>query len=84
MHPRNLQHALDKDGACFADLLDQARIAMARRHLGSSNQAVGTVAHLLGYATPSSFTRWFHGEFTMSPTAWRTQADVAATTQQER
>jgi AraC-like DNA-binding protein len=33
---------------------------------------------LLGYASPSSFTRWFAGAFGMSPQAWRAQQAAGA------
>jgi AraC-like DNA-binding protein len=29
------------------------------------------VGRLLGFSTPSSFTRWFSAEFDMAPRAWR-------------
>jgi len=29
------------------------------------------VASLLGYSSPSSFTRWFAGSFGVSPQLWR-------------
>jgi len=32
------------------------------------------VAVLLGYGSPSTFTRWFSGEFGMAPSAWRSRA----------
>jgi AraC-like DNA-binding protein len=28
---------------------------------------------MTGYATPSSFSRWFSGEFDMSPAQWRAE-----------
>ena len=29
------------------------------------------VGRLLGFSSPSSFTRWFSAEFGMAPRAWR-------------
>ncbi len=69
--PRSLQRQLGEEGHQFADLLDTVRRELAAAYLAGSNRPVTSIAGLLGYASPSSFTRWFAGQFGVSPQAWR-------------
>jgi AraC-like DNA-binding protein len=71
MSPRSLQRRLDDEGRQFGDLLNEVRREVATAYLANSSQPITTVAGLLGYASPSSFTRWFAGAFGTSPQAWR-------------
>lgn len=71
LHPRMLQRLLEKEGATFAALLNEIRRELAVRYLATSNHSVTDVGLLLGYATLSSFSRWFAIEFGKSPAAWR-------------
>lgn len=71
LHPRTLQRLLEKEGETYATLLNRVRRELAVRYLSSSGRSVTSVAALTGYATPSSFARWFAAEFGMSPIAWR-------------
>lgn len=73
MSPRSLQRRLEIEGHQFGELLSDVRKDLAVAYLGSSDQPVTTVASLLGYASPSSFTRWFTGVFGITPQAWRAQ-----------
>ena len=68
---RSLQRRLDDEGYQFAELLAGVRRELATAYLANSTHPVTTVAALLGYASPSSFTRWFAGAFGVSPQAWR-------------
>ncbi len=70
---RTLQRSLDKEGRTFATLLSEVRRELALRYLTSSAHSVTSVAHLVGYSTPSSFTRWFAAEFGRAPAAWRAE-----------
>ena len=71
LHPRMLQRLLEKEGATFAALLNDARRDLAVRYLSASNHSVTDVGMLLGYSTLSSFSRWFAAEFGKSPASWR-------------
>lgn len=71
MSQRSLQRHLDGEGHQFGELLSEVRKELAAAYLGSSAQPVTTVAGLLGYGSPSSFTRWFSTAFGMTPQAWR-------------
>lgn len=73
IHPRALQRQLESEGRSFGTLLNEVRRELALRHLASPANNIGDVARMTGYATPSSFSRWFAGEFGMSPAQWRAE-----------
>lgn len=70
---RTLQRSLEKEGRTFATLLNEVRRELALRYLASSTHSVTAIAQMTGYATPSSFTRWFAAEIGMAPAAWRAE-----------
>jgi len=71
MSERTLQRELDKEGVGFAAILNEARRDLALRHLGHPAQSISAIGELVGYASLSSFTRWFSDEFGCSPREWR-------------
>jgi len=73
MSARSLQRRLDDDGRQFGDLLNEVRRELATSYLAESAQPITSVSGLLGYASPSSFSRWFAGAFGTSPQAWRAE-----------
>ena len=78
MHPRALQRQLEREGRTFAMLLNEVRRELALRYLASPAHSVTSVAQMTGYATPSSFSRWFSTEFEMSPAQWRAEERAEA------
>lgn len=68
---RSLQRRLDEEGLQFAELLSEVRQELAAAYLAGSERPVTSVAALLGYSSPSSFTRWFAGAFGVAPQVWR-------------
>lgn len=70
---RSLQRQLESEGHQFGDLLNEVRRELALGYLADTDRPVTAVAGLLGYAAPSSFTRWFTQTFGMSPQAWRAE-----------
>lgn len=68
---RTLQRQLDEAGTSFTELLNEVRRELAQRYVENPDLAMLRIAELLGYATPSSFTRWFIAQFGMAPQAWR-------------
>jgi AraC-like DNA-binding protein len=68
--PRALQRSLEAEGYTFGSLLNETRRELAQQAL-EGPQPITEISEQLGYASPSSFTRWFHGEFGISPSAWR-------------
>jgi AraC-like DNA-binding protein len=73
LRARTLQRLLEKEGGTFASLLNEVRRELALRYLASSTHSVTAIAEMTGYATASSFTRWFAAEFGMAPGAWRAE-----------
>lgn len=78
MAPRSLQRQLERERRTFATLLNEVRRELALRYLASPAHSVGSVAQMTGYATPSSFSRWFATEFGMSPAQWRAEERAEA------
>lgn len=78
LHSRTLQRLLEKEGRAFAAILNEVRRELALRYLSSSAHSVAQVAQMTGYASPSSFTRWFVAEFGASPAAWRAEEKAEA------
>ncbi|MCW3848781.1 AraC family transcriptional regulator [Sphingomonas sp. LB-2] len=71
MPSRTLQRLLEKEGHSFGSLLHDVRREVAIDQLTHSSRSLGEIARMIGYATPSSFTRWFYGEFGLTPGSWR-------------
>ena len=69
--PRSLQRSLAKERHRFGDLLDGVRQELAKAYLANSTHSITSVAAMLGYGSPSSFTRWFVSAFGCSPQSWR-------------
>ena len=78
LHPRSFQRQLEKEGRTFATLLNEVRRELALRYLASPTHSITAVGQMTGYATPSSFSRWFAAEFGMAPAAWRAEERAAA------
>ena len=72
LNARSFQRVLRSEKRTFASLLDEVRRERARHYLADSTMRVAEIAEQLGYATPTSFTRWFTAEFGISPRLWRT------------
>lgn len=70
---RTLHRHLSAEGQSFSALLNRLRTELALRHLQESRQALGEVASLLGFSTPSSFCHWFRASFGASVSDWRRQ-----------
>ncbi|WP_237886455.1 AraC family transcriptional regulator [Pseudomonas sp. PGPR40] len=73
MNVRTLQRRLEESGVNFTELHDQIRHELLHRYMTNPRYSLSQVAGLLGYSTPSSFTRWFNAQYGMAPTAWRRQ-----------
>ncbi len=68
---RTLQRRLEASQTSFSDLMNDVRRNLVFRYLKNLNYSLGQVSDILGYSTPSSFTRWFISQFKMAPTTWR-------------
>jgi len=70
---RTMQRQLDDAGESFTGILNEVRRELARRYVENPRYSLLRVSELLGYGSPSAFTRWFSAQFGVPPVAWRTQ-----------
>ena len=57
--PRTLHRRLADAGApTFTEMLNDARIGLARRYLAAGRHSLTEIAERLGYASLSAFSRW--------------------------
>jgi AraC-like DNA-binding protein len=73
MNVRTLQRRLEENQATFSDLINGVRRDLVLRYLENPGYSLGRIADMLGYSMPSSFTRWFIGQFGMPPATWRNE-----------
>lgn len=70
MSPRNLQRRLEAEGTSFKELLNQARLSLARSYLDEGRLPVTEIAFMLGFADTSAFSRAFKRWTGKSPRAY--------------
>lgn len=75
---RTMQRQLDDAGVSFTHLLNEVRRDLVMRYMDKPSYNLIRVSELLGYSTPSSFTRWFKSQFGQAPARHR-QAKRGAT-----
>jgi AraC-like DNA-binding protein len=71
LNVRSMQRQLEESGSVFSDLLNDVRRDLVVRYIENQKFSLSHIAELLGYAMPSSFTRWFSIQFGMTPAEWR-------------
>jgi AraC-like DNA-binding protein len=71
MSQRTLLRRLSDEGAGFSEILDETRVALARRYLVERDLQVTEIAWLLGYHEVSSFTRAFKRWTGVTPRQFR-------------
>lgn len=59
MSPRTLRRKLAEEGVTFAGILEQLRLALAKRYLAERGLSVSRIAWLLGYTEVSGFSHAF-------------------------
>ena len=74
MNVRTLQRRLEEADITFSSTLNSVRSELVLRYMENRQYSLQVIGRLLGFSTPSSFTRWFTAEFGMAPRAWRTTA----------
>ncbi|WP_449431931.1 AraC family transcriptional regulator [Pseudomonas putida] len=77
MNLRTLQRRLEADGVSFSELINGVRKDLVIRYLENPGYSLSRIADMLGYALPSSFTRWFIAQYGMPPAAWRNHNNIA-------
>ncbi|MDR7135817.1 AraC-like DNA-binding protein [Lysobacter niastensis] len=74
MNVRTLQRRLEEANEIFSHILNSVRAELALRYMENRQYSLQVVGRLLGFSSPSSFTRWFSAEFGMAPREWRKAA----------
>lgn len=68
---RSLHRHLADEHESFSSIVNATRAAWAERYLANDRNSMTDVSELLGFAAPSTFSRWFRGRFGVSPSQWR-------------
>jgi AraC-like DNA-binding protein len=68
---RTLHRRLAGEGQSFSQLLESVRRAVAAGQLCEGDQPLSTVMRQTGFATSSSFSRWFHRAYGVAPSEFR-------------
>ena len=73
MSSRTLKRRLQELGTSFQDVLDNVRLARAKRLLTETHQPVESIASALGYSDASNFSRAFKRKEGVTPAMYRRQ-----------
>jgi AraC-like DNA-binding protein len=68
---RTLHRRLAAERLTFSTIVEAVRTEIVSRTLASRERPLAAVAEMLGFSGLSAFSRWFHGRFGTSPSAWR-------------
>ncbi len=68
---RTLQRKLKEEGTSFIDLLQDARLSLARKYLAQPQRSIVEIAYLLGFSEPSTFSRAFKRWTGQAPAEYR-------------
>jgi AraC-like DNA-binding protein len=71
---RTLQRKLKEEGTSFIDLLQDARLSLAKKYLAQPQRSIVEIAYLLGFSEPSTFSRAFKRWTGKSPADYRAEA----------
>jgi AraC-like DNA-binding protein len=71
VEPRTLQRMLAKENCKYADVVNSVRRNLAQKYLSDEAVPLARVAHQVGFAGQSAFTRWFFTQFGATPGQWR-------------
>ena len=71
---RTLSRKLALEGHSFSRILDDLRLALARRYLAESDMPISEIAWLLGYSEIANFTHAFHRWTGTNPRTERAKA----------
>ena len=84
MSERTLARGLESEGHTFSRILDDLRLALARRYLAESEMSISEIAWLLGYSEVGNFTHAFHRWTGTNPRAERAKARRSIKTSKSR
>lgn len=68
---RTVHRYLAREGNTFSGILESVRRDLAPGYVADRRRSLAEVSALLGFATPSSFSRWYRRNFDANPAANR-------------
>jgi AraC-like DNA-binding protein len=68
---RTVHRYLAREGQTFSAILESVRRDLAPGYVSDRRRSLAEVSALLGFATPSSFSRWYRRNFEVNPAADR-------------
>jgi transcriptional regulator GlxA family with amidase domain len=68
---RTVHRYLTREGHTFSGILESVRRDLAPGYVGDRRRSLAEVSALLGFATPSSFSRWYRRNFATNPASDR-------------
>jgi transcriptional regulator GlxA family with amidase domain len=68
---RTVHRYLAREGHTFSEIVESVRRELAPGYVGDPRRSLAEVSALLGFATPSSFSRWYRRNFEVNPAADR-------------
>ena len=66
---RTIHRHLAREGETFSGIVDAVRIELAERYVRDGRRSLADVSVMLGFAAPSSFSRWYRKQFGVAPSA---------------
>ena len=66
---RTIHRHLAREGETFSGIVDAVRIELAERYVRDGRRSLADVSVMLGFAAPSSFSRWYRKQFGRAPSA---------------
>jgi AraC-like DNA-binding protein len=64
---RTVHRHLAGEGETFSGIVDSVRRELAARYVGDRRRSLADVSAMLGFAAPSSFSRWYRQTFGVNP-----------------
>jgi len=74
---RTVHRYLAREGQTFSGILQSVRRDLSPVYVGDRRRSLAEVSALLGFATPSSFSRWYRRNFGANPAADRRPRTLA-------
>ena len=70
---RTVHRQLAAEGQSFSRILEEVRGGLAERLVANRDRPLAEVAELLGFSSPSAFSRWFTQRAGCSASPWRSR-----------
>jgi AraC-like DNA-binding protein len=68
---RTVHRRLTREGETFSNVVESVRRELAARYVRDQQRSLADVSALLGFAAPSSFSRWYRQSFGVNPAKGR-------------